>query len=95
MNEPQKVSPEFIELGRQLLTRIDGQTQEMSALIIGGSIELTIAARMDVLRQCEAALRDAETSLPMWEVLADPMKQHCLNSVRNAAQAAKQAIKTP
>jgi hypothetical protein len=48
---------------------------------------------MDVLRTCEAALKDADALFPMWDVLADPMKNHCMNVVHNAAVIAKSHIR--
>jgi hypothetical protein len=93
MNE---VKPEFIQLGRELLTRIDGETQDIAAVILGGSIQMTVDAQkkpiLHTLSQCEAALRDAEECLPRWEVLSDQYRHHCLTNVIAAAVAAKAAL---
>ena len=90
-------TPAQIEFGRQLLTQIDGETQEAAAKMIADAIDMIASARskdlMDVLRTCEAALKDADASFPMWDVLADPMKNHCMNVVHNAAVIAKSHIR--
>ena len=90
-------TPQRIEFARQLLTQIDGETQEAAACMIADAIDMISSAKskdlMDVLRTCEAALRDAEECLPRWEILADMMKNHCQNVVHNAAVIAKAHLK--
>lgn len=90
-------TPAQIEFGRQLLTQIDGETQEAAAKMIADAIDMISSAKnkdlMEVLQTCEAALRDAEECLPRWEVLSDGYRNHCQNVVHNAAVAAKYHIK--
>ena len=90
-------TPAQVEFARQLLTQIDGETQEAAAKMIADAIDMIGEAKnkdlMHVLRQCEAALKDADASFPMWEVLADPMKNHVMDVVHSAAIAAKAHIR--
>lgn len=90
------VNPEYIELGRQLLQRIDGQDRELAATIIGGSIQLTIEANKEplihALKTSEAALRDAEEIIPRASVISDMMLNHGMAHIRKAIQEVKLLI---
>ena len=90
-------TPQRIEFARQLLTQIDGETQEAAACMIADAIDMISSAKskdlMDVLRTCEGALKDADSSYPMWDVLSDMMKNHVQNVVHNAAVIAKSHLK--
>ena len=90
-------TPAQVEFARQLLTQIDGETQEAAAKMIADAIDMLSAAKskslLEALKTCEAALRDAEEFLPRWEVLSDMFKNHCQNTVHNAAVLAKSQIR--
>lgn len=91
------ITPAQIEFGRQLLTQMDGETQEAAAKMIADAIDMITTAKnkdlMMALRQCEYALRDAEECLPRWEILSDVFKKHCFEVVSSAAITAKAHIK--
>jgi hypothetical protein len=63
------VKPEFVRLGQDLLTRIDGESQSVAAVILAASIQMTVEAQLtSALARC-AALEKAlqacvESKLP-------------------------------
>lgn len=63
------VDPAYIELGRQLLSRVDGESQETAALIIGGSIAMTVDAQLkavlEELMPVEKYVQDIKHGVPI------------------------------
>ena len=66
---PGEVPPEYIKLGRQLLKRIDGADREVAAMIIGGSIAMTVDAQlkaiMEELIPVESYVQNIENRVPI------------------------------